>query len=45
MEIAPKISVNMKIHFGRPGINGMCVAVDLTISKLAGGMTTGKILK
>ena len=39
MEIAPRISVDEKIRFGKPVITGTRVPVDLIIGKLAGGMT------
>ncbi|HIE29496.1 TPA: DUF433 domain-containing protein [Candidatus Poribacteria bacterium] len=39
MEIAPRISVDEKICFGKPVISGTRVPVDLIIGKLAGGMT------
>lgn len=39
MEIAPRISVNEKIRFGKPVITGTRVPIDLIIGKLAGGMT------
>ena len=38
MEIAPRISVDEKIRFGKPVISGTRVPVDLIIGKLAGGM-------
>jgi uncharacterized protein (DUF433 family) len=39
MEIAPRISVNEKVRFGKPVITGTRVPVDLILGKLAGGMT------
>jgi uncharacterized protein (DUF433 family) len=39
MEIAPRISVDEKIRFGKPVISETRVPVDLIIGKLAGGMT------
>jgi uncharacterized protein (DUF433 family) len=39
MEIAPRISVDEKVRFGRPVITGTRVPVDLILGKLAGGMT------
>jgi uncharacterized protein (DUF433 family) len=44
MEIAPRISVNEKIRFGKPVISGTRVPVDLIIGKLAGGMAYEKIM-
>lgn len=39
MEIAPKISVNESVRFGKPVITGTRVPVDLILGKLGGGMT------
>ncbi|MDI6807896.1 MAG: DUF433 domain-containing protein [Candidatus Eisenbacteria bacterium] len=39
MEIAPRISVDPKIRFGKPVIAKTRVPVELVIGKLAGGMT------
>lgn len=39
MEIAPRITIDEKVRFGRPVIKGTRVPVDLIIGKLAGGMT------
>jgi uncharacterized protein (DUF433 family) len=44
MEIAPRISVNEKIRFGKPVISGTRVPVDLIIGKLGGGMTYEEIM-
>ena len=44
MEIAPRISVNEKIRFGKPVISGTRVPVDLVIGKLAGGMTYEEVM-
>ncbi len=41
MEIAPKISVDDNIRFGKPVITGTYVPIDLILGKLAGGMTYG----
>lgn len=38
-EIAPRITVDSKVRFGRPVIEGTRVPVDLLVGKLAGGMT------
>lgn len=38
-EIAPRISVDDKVRFGKPVIKGTRVPVDLLIGKLASGMT------
>lgn len=44
MEIAPRISVEEKIRFGKPVITGTRVPVDLIIGKLAGGMTYEEVI-
>jgi uncharacterized protein (DUF433 family) len=44
MEIAPRISVNEKIRFGKPVISGTRVPIDLIIGKLAGGMTYQEVM-
>jgi uncharacterized protein (DUF433 family) len=38
-EIAPRITVDKKVRFGKPVIKGTRVPVDLILGKLAGGMT------
>jgi uncharacterized protein (DUF433 family) len=44
MEIAPRISVDEKIRFGKPVIRGTRVPVDLIMGKLAGGMTYEEVI-
>jgi uncharacterized protein (DUF433 family) len=44
MEIAPRISVDEKVRFGKPVIRGTRVPVDLIIGKLAGGMTYEEVM-
>ena len=44
MEIAPRISVDEKIRFGKPVISGTRVPVDFVIGKLAGGMTYEEVM-
>ena len=44
MEIAPKISVDQKVRFGKPVISGTRIPVELILSKLAGGMTHEEIM-
>lgn len=39
MEIAPRITIDEKIRFGKPVIKGTRVPVDLILGKLGGGMT------
>jgi uncharacterized protein (DUF433 family) len=43
MEIAPLISVDERVRFGKPVITGTRVPVDLILSKLAGGMSYEEI--
>ncbi len=43
MEIAPRISINEKIRFGKPVITGTRVPVELILGKLAGGMTYDEV--
>ncbi len=44
MEIAPRISVNEKVRFGKPVITGTRVPVELILGKLAGGMTYEEVM-
>lgn len=44
MDIAPRITIDEKIRFGRPVIKGTRVPVDLIIGKLAGGMTYEEVM-
>ncbi len=44
MEIAPRITIDDKIRFGRPVIKGTRVPVDLVLGKLAGGMTYDDVI-
>ncbi len=44
MEIAPRISVDEKVRFGKPVIRGTRIPVDLIVSKLAGGMTYNEVM-
>ncbi len=39
MEIAPRITVDERVRFGKPVIKGTRVPIDMVLSKLAGGMT------
>ena len=39
MELAPMISIDERVRFGRPVITGTRVSVDLVLGKLAGGMS------
>jgi len=44
MEIAPRISVQDKIRFGKPVIAGTRVPVELVLGKLAGGMAYEEVM-
>ncbi|MFQ5780394.1 MAG: DUF433 domain-containing protein [Nitrospiria bacterium] len=44
MEIAPRISVNEHVLFGKPVITGTRVPVDLILGKLVGGMTYEEVM-
>lgn len=45
MEIAPRITVDEKIAFGKPVIKGTRIPVELVIGQLAGGMTYEEVMK
>jgi len=42
-EIAPRITVDEEVAFGKPVIRGTRVPVALLVGKLAGGMTIGEV--
>ncbi|MCZ7393118.1 MAG: DUF433 domain-containing protein [Candidatus Methanoperedens sp.] len=44
MEIAPRISVDEKVRFGKPVITGTRIPIDLIVGKLAGGMTYKEVM-
>ena len=44
MDIAPRITIDEKVRFGKPVIKGTRVPVDLVIGKLAGGMTYEEVM-
>ncbi len=44
MEIAPRITIDKKVRFGKPVIKGTRVPVDLILGKLAAGMTYEEIM-
>ena len=45
IQIAPRISLDENVRFGRPVIQGTRVPVDLVIGKLAGGMEFEEVAK
>ncbi len=44
MEIAPRITVDDKVRFGKPVITGTRVPVELVVGKLAGGMRIEEVM-
>ena len=44
MQIAPRITVDAAIRFGKPVIEGTRVPVDLVLAQLAGGMTVETVM-
>jgi uncharacterized protein (DUF433 family) len=44
-EIAPGITVDREVRFGKPVVKGTRVPVDLVIGKLAGGMSVEEVMK
>lgn len=42
-EIAPRITVDQEMAFGKPVIRGTRVPVALIVGKLAGGMSVGEV--
>lgn len=42
-EIAPRITVDEQVRFGRPVIKGTRVPVELVVGKLAGGMDVSDV--
>jgi uncharacterized protein (DUF433 family) len=44
MEIAPRITVDEEVRFGRPVIKGTRVPVDLILGKLAGSRTYEEVM-
>ena len=44
-EIAPRITVDEKVRFGKPVIKGTRVPVELVIGKIAGGMTFEEVMR
>lgn len=43
IEIAPRITVDEKVRFGKPIIRDTRVPVDLVVGKLAGGMSMEEV--
>ena len=39
------ITINPKVHFGKPVIIGTRVPVDLIVGKVAGGMTVNQVME
>jgi len=45
VEIAPRITVDEQVRFGKPVIKGTRVPIDLVLGKLAGGMSFEEVMK
>jgi len=45
IEIAPRITVDEKLRFGKPVVKGTRVPVDLVLGNLAGGMEIEEVTK
>jgi len=45
MELAPRITLDPTVRFGRPVIRGTRVPVDLVLGKLAGGMSYAEVCR
>lgn len=45
MRIAPRITVDKAVRFGKPVIEGTRVPVDLVLGQLAGGMTIEMVME
>lgn len=45
VEIAPRITVDPKVRFGKPVIKGTRVPVDIVVGKLAGGMSVEEVAR
>jgi uncharacterized protein (DUF433 family) len=45
MEIAPRITVDPRVRFGKPVIKGTRVPVDLVLGQLAGGMAIETVME
>ena len=45
VEIAPRITVDPKVRFGKPVIRGTRVPVEIVVGKLAGGMSVEEVAR
>ena len=45
VEIAPRITIDGRVRFGKPVIKGTRVPVELVLGKLAGGMTIEEVMR
>ena len=45
MEVAPRITVDCSVRFGKPVIRGTRVPVDLVLGQLAGGMSYEEVCR
>lgn len=44
-EIAPRITIDKRVAFGKPVIKGTRVPVELVLGQLAGGMTFDEVME
>ena len=44
VEIAPRITVDEKVRFGKPVVAGTRVSVSLIVGQLAGGMSVEEVM-
>jgi len=45
VELAPRITVDERVRFGKPVIKGTRVPVELVLGKLAGGMSIEEVMR
>jgi uncharacterized protein (DUF433 family) len=45
VEVAPRITVDEAVRFGRPVIQGTRVPVDVVVGKIASGMSVDEVAK
>ncbi len=45
VEVAPRITMDPKVRFGKPVIKGTRVPVEIVVGKLAGGMSVEEVAR
>jgi uncharacterized protein (DUF433 family) len=45
IELAPRITVDPKVSFGKPVIEGTRVPVEIVVGKLGGGMSVDEVMQ